>query len=190
MVTGIGAQTNFYDALESLIDMDRDAVLAYDAALDRFERSDYREKITEFRNDHLAHVDVLTGFLKQSNKTDIKNAKNPENRRSAVTQDKDVVSKLMGDRAILHAMRSNELDSNTVYNRLIHRMDIPDALKAYLKKAYREENNHLIWIEQALDDRSYRHDEGYIYSSHHYHGGTQHNGGEQGSCQKKYRVTF
>jgi rubrerythrin len=189
MVTGIGAQTDFYDALESLIDMDRDAVCAYDAALARFERPEYREKITQFRNDHLAHVDVLTGFLKKSSRLPAKKTASVDKKRSSVTQDKDVVSKLMGDRAILHAMRSNELDSNTVYNRLIHRSDIPDALKSYLKKAYQEENNHLIWIEQALDDRSYRHNDEYPYSSHPYYGNTP-DTGRQSSYPRKYRVTF
>ncbi len=52
MVTFVGNQENFADALKELVELEYAAVDAYEAAVERLENPVYKAKLKEFKKDH------------------------------------------------------------------------------------------------------------------------------------------
>ena len=75
MVTLVGIQTEFEDALKDLIELDYDAVEAYDAAINRLENQDFKEKLNIFKADHEWHIQELSSILKISSGIELNNPK-------------------------------------------------------------------------------------------------------------------
>lgn len=146
MITTVGMQKDFLSALEQLVRLDYDAIDAYEAAINRLENEYYQDKLEEFKVDHQRHIDEVSEFLRKNNKTppvgsDIK---------SLLTQGKVVLAKLLGDETILRAMKSNEIDTNTAYERINSYKAIPQDIKEVLEKGLQDEKKHLAWLEEQL----------------------------------------
>ncbi|OAQ22089.1 hypothetical protein K457DRAFT_131499 [Linnemannia elongata AG-77] len=58
MVTLVGTQEDFLKALTELIELDYDAVEAYQAAIERIKDPVYKENLEEFQQDHKRHIQV------------------------------------------------------------------------------------------------------------------------------------
>ncbi len=67
MATLVGTQGNFQDAVKELIELDYDAVEAYEAAINRLESQEYITKLREFKADHEKHIKNFTEHLRQQN---------------------------------------------------------------------------------------------------------------------------
>lgn len=144
MVTQVGLESNFTDALYDLIELEYDAVEAYEAALVRLENSNYKEKIREFLEDHKRHIKKFSSILMQHNK---EAPQGPDSTKSFLTKGKVIVAGLVGDKAILHAMHSNEIDTNTAYERLnLFEGRWTDTDNA-LQEALQDERRHKAWLE-------------------------------------------
>ncbi|MBA2654724.1 MAG: DUF892 family protein [Gammaproteobacteria bacterium] len=146
MTTLVGTQDNFVDALYQLCELDYDAVEAYQAAINRLDREDYKGKLNEFKADHERHIREIRSLLSkhQADAPDSPSAKH------LVTQGKVVLANLFGDDAILKAMLSNEVDTNTAYERLNTRADEWDDAKEILMQGLSDERRHKAWIENTL----------------------------------------
>jgi rubrerythrin len=147
MVTMTGTQTYFQDALKDLVELDYDAVEAYDAAIDRLENEKYKEKLTEFKQDHSRHIRELSEILR-------KHGDAPPTSPSAkqwLTKGKVIIANLVGDTTILRAMLSNEEDTNTAYDRIDQRTDKwPDAAPI-IQRGREDEHKHKSWLEKTLE---------------------------------------
>ena len=66
MTTLVGLQTDLNGLLKNLIELDYDAIGAYDAAAARIRSDDYRAQLRAFRNDHLRHVEELSPLVRES----------------------------------------------------------------------------------------------------------------------------
>jgi uncharacterized protein (TIGR02284 family) len=146
MATTIGTETRLADLLTDLIQLDCDAAYAYRAAIDRIDNAAFRSALTAFRQDHLRHADELGEHLSAIGKTpptdgDIK---------SFLTQGKVMLGGLLGDKAVLQAMRSNEDDANAAYERAVRHRDVGPQLRAILQRAFDDERQHRDWIVEAL----------------------------------------
>jgi len=146
MITTVGLQKDFFSALNALLKLDYDAIDAYEAAINLLENEDYKDTFEEFKSDHQQHVDEISDFLRKNNKIpptgpDVK---------SLLTQGKIVIAKLLGDEAILRAMRDNEFDTNTAYERIINFEPLPQNIKETLQKGLLDEIRHLACIEEYL----------------------------------------
>jgi uncharacterized protein (TIGR02284 family) len=146
MATTIGTETNLADMLTDLIQLDCDAAYAYRAAIERLENAGFRLILTAFRQDHLRHVDELGEHLSAIGKTppadgDIK---------SFLTQGKVMLGGLVGDKAILQAMQSNEDDTNTAYERAVRHREVGPQLRAILQRAVDDERRHRDWIVETM----------------------------------------
>ena len=64
-----GTESTIEDLLEDLIALDYDAADAYQAAVDRLNDSRYRSRLTEFKGDHLRHVEELGEVLSRMGRT-------------------------------------------------------------------------------------------------------------------------
>jgi len=148
MVTLTGTQNLLIDALTDLVKLEYDAVEAYKAAIERLRNQTFISKLEEFKSDHLRHIQELSNFLIQE---DVIPPKDPD-AKQWLTKGKTVLGGLIGDRSILHAMKSNEEDTNTAYDRMTNRDDLDKKIQDILTRAYADEKKHRKWIEDTLEE--------------------------------------
>lgn len=144
MVTMVGKQAEFGDALKELVELDYDAVEAYETAINRLENTEYKLKLQEFMNDHRRHIQELSDVLKKHN-CDIPTG--PSTGKQWLAKGKVVLANLVGDKTILSAMLSNEEDTNTAYERMNERTDKWDDAKNALSRGLKDEEVHKEWLE-------------------------------------------
>lgn len=96
----------------------------------------------------MQHVDELSKFLTQKN---IVSPKGPD-AKQWLTKGKAILAGLINDRSVLQAMNTNEDDTNTAYNRMIHRDDLDEEISSILSNAYDDEKRHKKWIEDTLEE--------------------------------------
>src|SRR5690606_10584177 len=111
MATMTGKEADPIKMLSNLVELDFDAVEAYEAAIERLEDESSRRKLSEFKADHERHIRDLSDALSRHgtippNKGDFKRV---------LTKGKVVMGQIAGDRGILHAMKTNEDDTNSAY---------------------------------------------------------------------------
>ena len=150
MVTFVGQQEDLINAIKSLIELDYDAIKAYESATHRLQNDDYIETLNGFKSDHARHVKELSSYLTQHHQTPPHEA----DVKSVLTQGKVVIAGLINDEAILKAMLSNEEDTNTAYERICSRSDLPDDLLEILKRGLEDEKKHYNWIKQTLNNNT------------------------------------
>ncbi len=148
MVTFVGTQGDFADAIKDLIELDFDAIEAYDAAINRIENQSYRDKLIEFKGDHERHVRELSALLKKHNE---EAPTGPSIGKQWITKGKTILANLIGDRTILVAMRSNEVDTNTAYERVYHHEGKWEDADDILKRGLKDERRHKAWLEEATN---------------------------------------
>lgn len=147
MVTFVGLQSDFGKALQEMVELEYDAVEAYESALSGLENLDYRETLKAFQKDHSNHIKSLSDLLTQHHLAPPQGA---SKLKELVTTGKAMISQLRGDLAILRAIHSNEEDINTAYERLIaHEGFWPDA-HDIVHKAFADEKRHKEWVESVL----------------------------------------
>ncbi|MBS0185461.1 MAG: hypothetical protein JSS34_03825 [Proteobacteria bacterium] len=69
-----------------------------------------------------------------------------------LTKGKVVLAELIGDKAILGAMHSNEEDTNTAYERVLNHEDIWNDAVEIIGRGYADERRHKIWLEVYPED--------------------------------------
>lgn len=138
----------FYEHLESLLQLDYDAIEAYEAAINRMENQSYKLKLQEFKKDHENHIKDTSPFLKKAGH------KPPTGPgvKSLLTQGKVVLANIIGEAGILKAMRSNEEETNLAYEQINGYPDLPVELKKTLQKGLADERKHKSWIEKELEN--------------------------------------
>lgn len=144
MSTLVGTQNSFADAIRSLIELDFDAIEAYEAAINRIENGEFRIQLRNFKEDHEGHVHELNQLLTIHNE---KTVSGPDAKKW-LTQGKVVLGSLMGDNAILKAMFTNEEDTNTAYERVTNHAEIWADAKEILSAGFSDEKRHKRWIEE------------------------------------------
>ncbi len=146
MATMVGKESNLNERLENLITLDYDAIAAYQAAIERLEDATSKEKLAEFMADHQQHTQNLGAHLR-----DMGHEPPTEgDMKSLLTKGKVVMAGLIGDKTILQAMKTNEDDTNTAYERAAEHEDTPADVKATLDQNLADERRHREWIEQRI----------------------------------------
>lgn len=146
MATTIGTESTLEDLLADLIQLDHDAADAYQAAIDRLDNPTFRSNLSEFRRDHLRHIDELGVVLTGQGRTPPKGG----DMKRLLTRGKVVIGGLIGDKAVLQAMRTNEADTNTAYERAVKFRDLPPAARDALERGLEDERRHCDWILETL----------------------------------------
>jgi uncharacterized protein (TIGR02284 family) len=146
MVTTAGTESTLEDLLRDLIQLEHDAKDAYQAAIDRLENADFRTQLAAFREDHLRHIEELGGLMAEMGREPPKQG----DMKSLLTKGKVVLAGLVGDKAILLAMKTNEDDTNTAYERATQN-DAPPEAHAVFERALEDERRHRDWIAATLD---------------------------------------
>jgi rubrerythrin len=142
MVTTVGTETTFKDLVENLLLLEHDAIAAYDQAIKQLTNPDYKRTVSSFRSDHDRHVQELTQLASAAGATphqqgDIK---------QMLTTGKIALASIMGDSTILAAMRTNEEDTVTAYERASHHAEATQDARRIFERAHADELRHRDWM--------------------------------------------
>jgi len=131
--------------LNDLIQLDIDAVHAYQQAIDACEIPEVRDRLTAFQGDHQRHVSELGAVVRTLG------GQPPEGKdlKGFVIEGFTAIMS-MGDRTALLAMRGNEELTTRRYDAARRANVAGDALQI-IEGNYADEVRHLDWIKQAID---------------------------------------
>lgn len=146
MVTLAGTQGNFVDALKALVELEVDTVDVYEAAIERLENQEYRTTFGQFKDDHKRHISDLTSLLIEH---DIDPSMGYSMGKHWVTISKIIIANLAGgDKAIIHAVKHNEIDTNIAYARIKERSDVWGDAWDIIECGLQDEQRHKKWLEE------------------------------------------
>lgn len=146
MVSFVGMQSNFADALKELTELEYDATEAYETAISKLKNQTYINKLKEFKADHQRHIKELSNLLQKH----AEEAPTEPSSKGWLTKGKAILGGLIGDKAILMAIRSNEIDTNTAYDRMfIHKNIWPEAIPI-IQRGLEDERRHKSWLEEQF----------------------------------------
>jgi uncharacterized protein (TIGR02284 family) len=148
MVTTVGKEKDTLELLKSLIELDYDAIEAYEAAIQRVDDPEDKAQLSLFKADHERHVKDLGDCVRQLGGTPPTKA----DLKAVLTKGKVVLMGLAGDRAVLMAMKSNEEDTNTAYERAMER-NLPSPFAEVISKNLSDERRHRAWLMHRLGIR-------------------------------------
>jgi rubrerythrin len=135
--------------LRSLAQLDADAVGAYDAAIARVNEPLVRERLNDFRVDHVRHVQDLNALIQRFGgepvelKLDLK---------GTAMKGLTAVTSMMGTEAALVAMLGNEEFTNRAYE-LALQFDWSPEVRVLIQKNREDEYRHVTWIRDAVRAR-------------------------------------
>lgn len=146
MVTMVGTESELVDLLMDLIKLDYDAIDAYRSAIEKLKNRRFADQLQSFCNDHERHTKNLRPFVQELG------GKVPTggDAKSLLTTGKVAMGALMGDKAILMAMKTNEDDTNTAYERAVGHKGLTVEMRKVLSSNLSDERRHRTWIEQTM----------------------------------------
>lgn len=135
--------------LNNLIELDYDAIEAYDAAIERLDEAQLRERLTAFKHDHEQHTMNLSQWVTRlggepSTKGDFKRM---------LTKGKVVIGGLKDAKGVLKAMKSNEDVTNEKYEKALADIKEPQELVEVIRKNFSDEQRHREWLISTIDQR-------------------------------------
>lgn len=137
--------------LNDLVQLDIDAIHAYDAAIKNVDTLSIREALTNFKADHERHVRELSDVVIRFGGTPEKFS---PDFKGFLLQGFTAVRSATGTEGALKAMKSNEELTNRTYQKSLG-MGFPTDVTALLQKNYSDEQRHIRAIEQWLNTRAW-----------------------------------
>jgi rubrerythrin len=149
MATMVGTQKSFTQAIKELVELDYDALGAYESAINNLENPEYKKKFEEFKLDHQRHITELSAFLSRCNETA---PSGPDNMKKVLVKGKVELASLFGDQNILSAMLSNEEDTNTAYERINARIgeSADKEIAKIIADGLADVRKHKDWIQSNI----------------------------------------
>ena len=145
MVTTVGTESSIGKLVTNLIYLEHDAIAAYDSCIERLDDKALSSQIAQFRQDHLQHLDVLNEMARELSI----DAPTEGDMKQMLTTGKIALADMMGDAAILKAMKTNEDDTVTAYERAAGHQDAIPQSKAFFQKALQDEERHRSWMDST-----------------------------------------
>ena len=146
MATLVGKQSEPVKLLRSLVELDYDAIDAYEAAIDRLDDAQIRTRLEAFCDDHRRHVATLNPIIQRFGGEPVLQG----DIKRVLTRGKVVIGGLFGNRAILMAMKTNEEDTNTAYERAVAQVGLGADVTAILQSHLSDERRHREYLVVAL----------------------------------------
>ena len=145
MATTVGNEGDIAGLVTDLIYLERDAIAAYESTIEKLSDRALSEQVQRFLADHNQHLTVLNEMARELG-TD---APREGDMKQMLTTGKIALANLMGDAAILKAMKTNEDDTVTAYERAARHRDAVPKSGAFFEKALADEQRHRDWMEQT-----------------------------------------
>ncbi|MGA0533816.1 DUF2383 domain-containing protein [Hansschlegelia sp. KR7-227] len=151
MATTVGTEGSIESLVTDLIYLEHDAIAAYDSAIGRLDDPQAKRQVSEFRADHAQHLSVLQEIARELNI----DAPTGGDMKKMLTTGKVAFADMVGgDSAILKAMKTNEDDTVTAYERATRHDDAIPKSKAFFAKALEDERRHRSWMEQQAQRKA------------------------------------
>lgn len=145
MVTTVGTENTFEKLVQNLLILEHDAIAAYESTIDKLEDQASKTRIAEFKADHESHVSELTRLAGAIGTT----APQEGDAKQYLTTGKVALASLIGDKTILKAMSTNEIETKMAYDQASkNETATPDA-RAFFQKAFADESRHKEWMDAA-----------------------------------------
>jgi len=135
------------DGLNDLLQLDHDAIGAYQIAIDKLQDRDHANQISGFRLDHERHIRELNQLIAELGGT----PKNEPHATGPFKQALQSLGGLGGDKGILMAWRTNELQVRTKYDTYASRaVHWPANVKRTIDRNALDEERHYRWVADVL----------------------------------------
>ncbi len=137
--------------LNALIQLDIDALRAYDQATQNIDAFAVKSRLSDFRSDHQRHITDLSpavtrlGGRPPANKPDLK---------GFLIQGFTAIRSRTGTEGALKAMQTNEKLTNRTYAQAVS-MPFPDDIAAIVQRCAQDERRHLEYIDETLRTRAW-----------------------------------
>ena len=144
------------DGLNDLLQLDHDAIAAYDVAIEKLEDRDHASQIAGFRRDHERHIRELNELVLRLGGT----PKNEPHLTGPFKTAMQSLGGLAGDKGLLLAWRTNELQVRTKYDHYASRAMLwPPDVKRTIDGAALDEERHYAWVADVLQRMGVGHGE-------------------------------
>lgn len=138
--------TKLVDQLNKLIELEYDAIGAYEEAVKRLESRTLASTLDSFLTDHRRHLTELTEeVIRLGGKP-----KTSGDAKRVLTKGKVVLGDIIGDRGIIQAMDSNEKVTNHKYEEALKMRGLPSTVLTILERALDDERTHKRWTEAQV----------------------------------------
>jgi rubrerythrin len=141
------ATAEILEGLNDLLQLDHDAVGAYEIAMEKLKDRDHADQIAGFRRDHERHIRELNELVLELGGT-------PMNQPHATGPFKMALQSLgalAGDRGTLMAFRTNELAVRAKYDSYASKANLwPTHIKRVIDRCALDEERHFQWVSDVL----------------------------------------
>jgi hypothetical protein len=143
MVTTVGTESTYEKLVQNLLILEHDAIAAYVSTIEKLEDPAAKAKIAEFKADHDSHVTELTRLahaigVEAPKEGDLK---------EYLTTGKVALASIIGDRAIVKAMSTNEIETKMAYDHAAKNDAATAEARALFQKAFADEARHKEWMD-------------------------------------------
>lgn len=148
---GAGATASTAEVIEGLNDLlqlDHDAVGAYEIAIEKLQDRDHADQIAGFKRDHERHIRQLNELIAELGGTPV----NEPHATAPLKQALQSLGGMAGDRGVLISWRANELLVRTKYDSYASRANAwPPHVKRAIDQNALDEERHFEWVTQVLN---------------------------------------
>jgi rubrerythrin len=141
------ATAEILEGLNDLLQLDHDAVGAYQIAMEKLNDRDHADQIAGFRRDHERHIRELNELISELGGT-------PKNHPHATGPFKlalQSLGALAGDKGVLMAFRTNELQVRAKYDSYASKANQwPTHIKRIVDACALDEERHFSWVSRVL----------------------------------------
>lgn len=141
--------------LQSLAQLDIDAIHAYTAAIDRIDLNDVKNKLMVFRKDHERHVTDLAPHIGQLG--GVVPTRTPDF-KGFILQGFTAIRSMISNESALKAMKTNEELTNKNYAKALE-LEFPQNIKEVIQRNRDDELHHLEFINHCINVRVWEHPE-------------------------------
>jgi uncharacterized protein (TIGR02284 family) len=137
------------EKLNSLIQLDVDAVGAYEQAIQRIDAPLIRSEIIRFQGDHKRHITDLSDLVQRLGGKPIETSPDLE---GFLIEGFTALRSITGTEGALKAMKGNEELTNKRYEDALHLVGLPDDVLNVIRRNRGDERRHLTYIERSLEE--------------------------------------
>lgn len=132
--------------IKSLVQLDIDAVFAYEQALRHIEDPEIHARISEFKNDHERHIQDLSQVLQSNGE---KPPERSKDFKGYLIEGMTRLRSVTGTEGALKAMKTNEETTNKKYENALS-WELPDEIHQLIQRNREDERRHLEYIIGCL----------------------------------------
>jgi len=138
--------------LNDLLQLDVDAVHAYEQAIDNIDDQQVAARISEFRDDHERHIRDLGDAVTMLGGTPVEPSRDV---KGFFIEGFTAIRSATGTEGALEAMRTNEVLTNNKYDKALED-ELPEQVRSLVERNRDDERRHLQYIDDVLAGREPR----------------------------------